>query len=376
MNELGKFFKKLENINDVRQQGKVKHKIMDIVAIALISMLANCDEWEDMQMFAVLNEEFFCKYLELPNGIPSHDTLNRVMSLIDPQELQKLTNYWQEIMQSNEGEKLKRILNIDGKTMRESGNKNQKPLHIVSAWSKEDGVCFGQTVVKDKENEIVAIPELLDKLNIKEQIITIDAMGTQTEIANKIIHKKGDYVLALKANQHNTYLDVLQYFEDSEFKEILKKSHNCYKVTTEKARGQIEKREYYQTDDIAWLDKEKRWTGLKTIGMVEKTIKKDDKIIVEKRFYISSLPTQIELFEKTVRGHWSIESMHWHLDVTFREDFNSNLDKNTAVNLNILRKLSLSILKLLDVGRKCSVKSKRLMVGWNPAKYLEMAMNV
>jgi predicted transposase YbfD/YdcC len=376
MNELGKFFEKLDKINDKRQQGKIKHKIMDVIAIALISMLANCDEWEDMQMFAVLNEDFFRKYLELPNGIPSHDTLNRVMGMIDPQELQKLTNYWQEIMQSNEGEKLKRILNIDGKTMRESGNKNQKPFHIVSAWSKEDGICFGQTVVKDKENEIVAIPELLDNLNIKEQIITIDAMGTQTEIANKIIHKKGDYVLALKANQHNTHLDVLQYFEDSEFKENLKKSHNGYKVTTEKARGQIEKREYYQTDDISWLNKEKRWMGLKTIGMVEKTIKKDDKITVEKRFYISSLPIQIELFEKAVRGHWSIESMHWHLDVTFREDNNSNLDKNTAVNLNILRKLSLSILKLIDIGRKCSVKSKRLAVGWNPAKFLEMAMNV
>lgn len=376
MNTLDELFKKIERINDKRQQGKVKHKMVDIVAIVFLSMLSNANEWDEIQMFAVMNEDIFRKYLELPNGIPSHDTINRVMGLIEPKELEKLSIYWNELLQRGEGEKIKKILNIDGKTMRESGNKNQNAFHIVSAWSKDDGICLGQTTVRNKENEIIAIPELLNKINIKEQIITIDAMGTQKEIAKKIIEKKGDYVLALKGNQHDTHLNVLQYFDDDEFLNKLQNNTENYKYTNEKARGQFEKREYYQTDNIDWLDTDNKWAGLKSIGMTKKTIKKDDKIIVEKRYYISSLPLEIDLFSKAVREHWSIESMHWQLDVTFREDNNSTLDKNAAVNLNILRKLAISVLKLIDIGRKSSLKCKRLAVGWNPVKFLEMAMNI
>jgi predicted transposase YbfD/YdcC len=278
------------------------------------------------------------------------------------------------MLSSGEGEKLKKIINIDGKTMRESGNKHQNPLHVVSAWSKEAGISLGQTVVGTKENEIVAIPKLLERLRLNGSVITIDAMGTQTEIAKQITKQKGDYVLAVKGNQPTLHQDIIDYFADDGLLAVVKKSGN-YKCTVEKARGQIEKREYYQTDDIQWMVGKADWSKLTSIGMVEKTIDNDGKIAVERRYFISSLTSDIELFERAVRGHWAIESMHWHLDVTFREDFNATLDRQAALNLNILRKLCLSILRLLDIGRpRASLKLKRKAISWNPMKFLAEAI--
>jgi len=348
---------------------------MDVIAIVLFSMLANCDDWEEIQAFAVYNEELFRKYLELPNGIPSHDTIQRVMGMVDSGALQAFQLQWNEMLSSGEGEKLKKIINIDGKTMRESGNKHQSPWHVVSAWSKQDGICFGQTVVGTKENEIIAIPELLTTLDIKGQVITIDAMGTQTKIVEQIAKQRGDYVLAVKGNQPTLHTDIIEYFADETLRKGVKESGN-YKRTVEKARGQIEKREYYQTNDVQWMSTKSDWKKLSSIGMVEKTINKDGKITVDRRYYISSLSSDIELFERAVKGHWAIESMHWHLDVTFREDFNATLDKRSALNLNIMRKLCLSILKLLDIGRKASLKLKRKAVSWNPMRHLADALSL
>lgn len=366
--------KKLEWMNDPRQAGKIKHKMMDIIVIVLFSTLASCDTWEDIQGFAVWNEEIFRKYLELPKGIPSLDTIRRVMGMVESETLQSFQLQWNEMIGSNEGEKLKKIINIDGKTMRGSGNKNQNPLHVVSAWSKEDGICFGQTVVGTKENEIAAIPQLLEKLNIKGQIITIDAMGTQTKIADQIIRQRGEYVLAVKGNQPTLHQDIIDYFDDETLLQEVKKAGN-YNCTLEKARGQLEKREYYQTQDIVWMSMKGDWKKLSSIGMSINTINRNGKISIEKRYFISSLGADIELFERAVRGHWAIESMHWHLDVTFREDFNTTLDKQAALNLNIIRKFCLSILKLLDVGKKnTSLKTKRKIVSWKPTLMLERLM--
>jgi predicted transposase YbfD/YdcC len=364
------FFGSLESIDDPRQPWKVKHSVKDIVAVSLLATIANANEWAEIYAFAEMNEEFLRRYLDLPNGIPSHDTIQRVMSMIEPKVLQNLYLKWNALMNANEGEKIKKLLNIDGKTMRDSGNCNKSPLHVVSAWCKEDGVCLGQTQVGVKENEIVAIPELIDSINIKGYIITIDAMGTQTDIVKRIVKKKAYYVLAVKGNQGTLHTDIIDYFEDKTLKS------SCEKFETiEKAHGQIEKRAYYQTDDIAWLDPKNKWANLKTIGMVEKTVEKNGKIIVEKRYYISSLDVDSTEFARCVRGHWAIESMHWHLDVTFREDFNKTLDENGALNLNILRKMALSILKATDIGRKCSQKLKRFYICSNPTRFLEQILN-
>jgi len=239
----------IELIEDVRQQSKVRHSLVDIIVIVLFAMLANANEWEEIAFFAEVHKEYLKKYIKLDNGVPSHDTIRRVMGMINPEYLQQLQNKWNELVSSNEGEALKKIINIDGKTMCSSKRKDKKPHHVVSAWSKDDGFCLGQKVVEEKSNEITAIPKLLDQINIKEYVITIDAMGTQTAIAEKIKGNKGDYVLAVKENQKNLYENIKEYFFDDEFKSKIKKS-GAYIKTVEKAHGQIETREYYQTKFI------------------------------------------------------------------------------------------------------------------------------
>lgn len=176
--------------------------------IVLFVTLANADDWVEIQLFAETYEEYLKKYIELKNGIPSHDTITRVMGIIDPEALQQLYRKWQELLDRNEEETLKKIICMDGKTMRSNGNKNQKANHIVSVWSKEDGFCLGQKAVEEKSNEITAIPKLLDQIKIKGHVITIDAMGTQTAIVEKIRKKRADYVLALKKNQGTLHEEV------------------------------------------------------------------------------------------------------------------------------------------------------------------------
>ena len=372
MNELLEW---MEYIEDNRQQTKVRHKLKDIIVIVLFATLANVDDWVEMEYFAHYYEEYLKKYIELKNGVPSHDTLCRVFGMLSPEVLQQLYQKWQELLNENEGETLRKLICVDGKTMRSNKRKNGKPNHIITAWSREDGFSLGQKVVDTKSNEITAIPELLEKIRIKGQVVTIDAMGTQTAIAEKIRSKRGDYVLALKENQKNLYEDVRLFLDEESEKKKLRENGK-YKKTVEKAHGQIEIREYYQTEEIRWLTQKKEWKGLKSIGMEEKTIQKDGVERKEWRYYISSLKEDVELFSHAVRGHWSVESMHWHLDVTFKEDANTTLDKQAAENLNIIRKWCLSILKMVEIFRpNLSMKKKRFVISMNPAEFLEQVLN-
>ena len=262
----------MEYIEDVRQERKVRHKLKDILVIVLFATLANADDWVEMELFAKEYKDYLREYIELKNGIPSHDTLNRVMGLLSPEILQQLYGKWQELFNRNEGETLKKIICIDGKTMRSNKRKDKAPSHIVTAWSREDGFSLGQKAVEEKSNEITAIPELLGKIQIKGQIVTIDAMGTQKQIAEEIRRKRADYVLAVKRNQGSLYEDIKLYFSDEGIqKEVREKG--SFSQTTEKAHGQIEKREYYQTDEIRWLAQKKEWKGLKSIGMEKKRLR-------------------------------------------------------------------------------------------------------
>lgn len=319
----------MEYIEDVRQKKKVRHLLKDILVIVLFATLANADDWVEIALFAQVYEEYLKKYIELKNGPPSHDTIQRVMGMISPDILQQLYGKWQELLNREEGEALKKIICIDGKTMRSNKQGKEKPSHIVTAWSREDGFSLGQKAVSEKSNEITAIPELIERLQIKGQIITIDAMGTQTVI----VEKSGE-------------------------------------------KGQIETREYYQTEDIRWMIQKKDWKGLKSIAMERKSIEKNGRKKTEYRYFISSLKGDMEPISRAVRGHWSIESMHWHLDVTFREDANAILDKMSAQNLNIIRKWSLSILKLMELTKKkLSMKKKRFVISLSPIKYLEEVLD-
>ena len=297
------------------------------------------------------------------------------MGMLSGEVLQQVYGKWQEIINKNEGEALRKLICIDGKTMRGNRRKDEKANHIITAWSKDDGYSLGQKAVNTKSNEITAIPELLEKIKIKGHVVTIDAMGTQTTIAECIRKKHGDYVLALKGNQKTLHEDVSLFLGDDQEKEKLREKGN-YKKTVEKAHGQIEIREYYQTEEIGWLSQKKEWKGLKSIGMEEKTIQKDGKEKKEYRYYISSLKEDIALFSRAVRGHWSVESMHWHLDVTFKEDANTTLNKQAAENLNIIRKWCLSMLKMIEIFRpKISMRKKRFIISMNPAGFLEQVLS-
>lgn len=318
----------VSTVTDFRQGKKVLHKMMDIIMLVFFATLANADDWVEIEVFGREHEVFLCRYLELPNGIPSHDTIQRVFAMVSSEFLETFQKRWNEMLSSDEGEKVKHLLAIAGKTQRGNGNKNQKANHIVSAVD-ERGFCLGQ--------------------------------------------KRADYVLALKANQGSLLEDVRTYFSDQEF---LGKC--AYKKKVEKARGKIEKREYWQTEDVSWLSQKKEWSGLRSMILTRNTVTgADGGVTVEERYFISSLPVDIEEAERAVRGHWMIESYHWHLDVRFREDGNHTLEKQASYNLNIIRKLSLNILKLLEVGsRPLSMKKKRYTIGTNPEKHLEKLMSL
>jgi predicted transposase YbfD/YdcC len=360
----------LDMVMDNRQEKKVWHKMGDIIALVFIAMLSGADEWTEYEIFGQEHADFLRRYLELPYGIPSHDTIQRVLAMVSPEFLQGFQILWNEMLNSDEGQKIKKLLSLDGKTQRGNGNKNQKANHIVSAVD-ENGFSLGEKRVNDKSNEITAIPELLDNLNIKGHIITTDAMGCQRDIVKKIRQKRADYVLALKKNQESLYDDVTLYFEDQE---LLSKC--AYHKTLEKARGGIEQREYWQTDNIGWLSQKKDWAGLKSIAMTRNTITKNDQTTIETRYFISSLPLEVTEVARAIRGHWMVESYHWHLDVTFREDESRTLEKQAAFNQNILRKLALNVLKIFDTGKKLSIRMKRFTISTNPEKHLETILGL
>jgi predicted transposase YbfD/YdcC len=370
MREALEYLKILEGF-DTRQQTKVLHKLNEIIGISFFAMLANANDPEEIEVFCVEHEDFMREYFELENGIPSHDTIERAFEMVSPAYLQGFRNRFNELLNTDKGEKVRKILALDGKTQRGNGNSEQAANHIVSAVD-ENGFCLGEERVAEKSNEITAIPKLLDSLNIRGHIITTDAMGTQRDIVKKIRQKQADYVLALKKNQESLYDDVALYFEDTA---LLGKC--AYHKTLEKARGGIEQREYWQTDDIGWLPKKKDWAGLSSIAMTRNTITKNGNTTTETRYFISSLNTDAKEIARAIRGHWMVESYHWHLDVTFREDDDRTLNKHVAYNLNIMRKLALNVLKLLDVGRnRVSLKNKRKMLGWNPRKYFGKLLEV
>lgn len=363
----------MEYIEDVRQAKKVRHKLKDILVIVLFATLANADDWVDIALFGECYQEYLRKYIALENGPPSHDTIQRVMGMIEPETIQQLYTKWQELLNREEGELIKKIICIDGKTMRGNTQNGKKPNHIVTAWSKEDGFCLGQKAVEEKSNEIAAIPKLLDQVQIKGQIVTIDAAGTQKTIAEKIRSKRADYVLAVKGNQGTLLAELKEYFGDEELRKKVEESGG-YKKTQEKARSQIETREYYQTSDVKWLSQYKEWKGLKSIAMERKTLNKAGKVTHETRYFISSLQLDIDTLSRAIRGHWNIESMHWHLDVTFREDANRTIDKIAAQNQNIIRKWCLSILKMTELSikyKRLSLRKKRFVISLDPIKFLE-----
>ena len=355
MGDNGKSIKDcFSGITDPRDSNK-RHQLIDIIAIALCAVICNADTWEEIEEFGQAKHEWFKTFLELPHGIPSPDTFARVFASLDPVEFREAFLRWVEAVKGH--------IAIDGKTVRHSYGNETPPIHMVSAWALENRMVLGQVKTYEKSNEITAIPELLQVLALEGCIVTIDAMGCQKTIAGKIIDKGADYVLGLKKNQGNLHADVDLFFQDcleSGFRGV----PYDYCETIDGDHGRIETRRYWATSDIEWLPDKPLWKDLRTIVMVERERNLDGEVSVETGYYISSLGSEIQQLAKAVRGHWGIEnSLHWVLDIAFREDESRIRKDNAPENFAILRHMALNLLRK-ETSLK-SIKRKRLRAGWD-----------
>lgn len=371
MGKSNSFIEYCKIVEDYRQEGKVRHLLKDILFIAVAATIGNADSWPQVESFAEDHKEWLKKYCELPYGIPSHDTYERVFDRIEPEQFAKAFNEWTNDIADRSNQA---IVAIDGKTVRGSFDKEIKKsaIHIVNAWISTNSIILGQVKTSEKSNEITAIPKMLDMLFLKGCIITIDAMGCQKDIAKKIIEKKADYVIALKSNQKALHENVLEWFNDAESIEF--KGFEVEKLNNiEKGHGRIEKRKYYISEDIGWLFCKEDWKGLKSIGMAIRESTENGKTTIDKRYFICSIKADAKLFAKAVRSHWGIESTHWLLDVVLKEDACRERKNSGPENKSLLNKVVLNKLKQHKSKKKMTNPTKRYKAAVN-TKYLEEIM--
>jgi predicted transposase YbfD/YdcC len=349
-----------DDIEDIRIERGKKHKLIDIITISICAVVCGADGWIDIEMYGIARKKWLGKFLELPNGIPSHDTFARVFSQINPDDFNKSFLSWiKGISKITAGE----IIAFDGKQSRNSGDeKNGKGvINTVSAWAASNRLVLGQKKVEGKSNEITALPELIKILDLAGCIVTIDAMGCQREIVKKIVEKDANYVIAVKKNQPSLYEQIEQLF-----KQAIKTDGKDLKMSAfsskEVNRGREEIRNYLMLTDVAErIDPLQKWEKLTSIGMVESVRVVNGKTSVETRYFISSLWNDAKKLAEAIRSHWSIEnSLHWVLDVAFRED-NSRIRKDNApANFAVLRHIAINIIGQ-NKSRKLSVRSKRFL---------------
>lgn len=353
-----------KNLEDPRAEHLLEHRLLDIIGLTICAVICGADSWVDIENYGKAKQEWLKEFLALPNGIPSHDTIARLFAALNPEAFQQcFLNWIKAIAQLMEGE----VIAIDGKTLRHSYDKgkNKGAIHMVSAWASQSHLVLGQVKVDEKSNEITAIPQLLEVLELKGCIITIDAMGTQKEIAQQIIDGGGDYVLSLKGNQGNIHEDVEQLFEWTrkiEFKDI---PHEFYQ-TTNGGHGRIEIRRHWLLDSVEHLIDGCLWPGLKRVGMIESERRLSGKVAsIERRYYLLSLDGDVQRFAHGVRSHWGIENqLHWVLDMAFNEDASRIRKDHAPENLALIRHIALNLLRR-DTSAKGGIKAKRLKAGWD-----------
>lgn len=356
-------------VEDPRSHINQLHDLEDILLIGIISVICGAETWKQMVEFAQSKEEFLRKYLKLKNGIPSEDTINRVFSSIDSDQFENCFIEWvNSISEITKGQ----VIAIDGKTLRGAKSKGIKsPVHMVSAWANENNLVLGQVRVNEKSNEITAIPELLDKLMIEGNIITIDAMGTQTDIAKKIIVNGADYILAVKENQKQLLEEIIDEFKF------------CKDIQTDTSfdmgHGRIETRKCSVVSEFSFIENlNNKWTNLRQIIKIEsiREFKNSDKPTEKAtRYYISSLKNTASQYQKNIRSHWGVENkLHWTLDVAFSEDKSRKRNKNAAQNYSALLKIALNLLKN-EKTEKQGIAGKRLKAAWNE-NYLLKVLNI
>lgn len=357
-------------IEDPRIDRGKFHRLEDILIIAVCAMLCGAEHFVDFEDFGHAKEDFLRTFLQLPHGIPSHDTFRRVFALLDPQQFADCFRRWTEGLRQAVGAE---VVAFDGKTLRRSHDRahGKESIHMVSAWARENGLVLGQIKVEDKSNEITAIPELLRALKLAGCIVTIDAMGCQTKIASEIVAAQADYVLALKGNQSTLHEEVKGFLEDAQAGGFPEIAHD-FLETNERGHGRVETRRYWITEDIDWLTPHAQWEKLRTVGMVESIREIHGQVTVERRFYICSIGPEAREFARAVRGHWAIEnSLHWCLDVSFAEDQCRVRTGYAAENLALLRHIALNILKG-ETTKKRGIKGKQKVAGWNHSYLLTL----
>ena len=345
----------LEGIEDSRRGNSVMHPLHEVLFIMMVAILCGATSYVKIEMFGKSRQEWFSKYLKLENGIPDALTYRRILMMISPEKMHEIFAEWMKTVICN----LKGVVAIDGKQARRTGDETKKPLHVVSAFAHKFGVVLGQIACEEKSNEITAIPKLLNMLEISGCIVTIDAMGTQKGLAKKIREKNADYILALKENQGNLYRDV-KLFMDEYSKDIDAKNGDIYGYSLDNEHGRLEKRECFICEDIGWLDGREKWNDLNGIGMIIATIEKNGKKTVQRHYFIYSCKNiSAKQIMTAKRAHWGIEnSLHWVLDLTFREDESRARKGDSAENFNILRQIAYNILKS-DTSFKDSFPNKQ-----------------
>jgi len=349
-------------IEDPRVERHKRHKLIDIIVLTICAVTSGSDGWESIEQFGISKLDWLRKWVDLENGVPSHDCIARVIARIPSEKMSECFVTWVNgVAELTEGE----VVAIDGKTARHSYNRKDKlgAIHMVSAWANQAGMSLGQIKTEEKSNEITAIPLLLDMLEIKGCIVTIDAMGCQTDIAAKIIEKKADYVLAVKDNQKLLHEAITDYFEVAIEANDPKVSRLQYHEETNADHGRIEKRRFYLSTCLDTLPDAARWKGLKSIGMVESERTFNGRTSIEQRHYICTL-NDVKPFAHATRAHWGVEnSLHWVLDVTFREDDSRIRTGYAPENFNVIRQLALNLLK--KEPSKMSIKKKRFQAALN-----------
>lgn len=352
-----KYFK---DIKDYRQIGKIEYPLIEILVISVLAVLCGAEGYTDIYQFGKMKIDILKRFLVLENGIPSQDTFERIFRYIKPKQFEKcFLKLVKDIAKID-----KEIIPIDGKALRGANDIGESPIYVVSAWAKESGIVLANKKVKDKSNEITAIPEILEMIDIEGCIVTIDAMGCQTEIVKEIVKNKGDYVISLKGNQGATKEEVEDFFKgciELGFGDI----KYSYYETIEKSHGRIERRKYYVTEELDYIQTKSKWTNLKSIGMVHSTVEKNGKKTEEKRYHIASIKADAKQYANAVRGHWSIEnSFNWVMDVVFNEDKSRIRKDNSAENMAVIRRIAMNIIKTSD-KLTGSMKSKIKQLSWD-----------
>ena len=353
-------------VQDPRVERTKEHSLVNIIVIAICGVICGADTWVDIEHFGQAKADWLAQFLDLENGIPAHDTFGRVFARLDPEEFQAGFISWiQAVSKITAGE----IVAIDGKQLRRShdGRLGKKAIYMVSAWATGNHLVLGQRKVDEKSNEITAIPKLLELLALAGCIVTIDAMGCQTEIAAEIVAQDADYVLALKGNQGRLHEDVAEmftYFEKIDFAGVVHDYHR----SVNGGHGRFEIRECWTFDPHQWADHFRtlqHWPQLRTVVMVVAQRQTDAQVTRETRFYISSLESDARQLLQAIRSHWGIEnSLHWVLDIAFREDDSRIRTDHAPENMAVLRHIALNLLKQ-EQSAKCGIHAKRLKCAWD-----------